>query len=378
VNVLIAVDKFKGTITALDAAEAIARGLEDGIPYSTIMLHPMADGGGGTLDILQRKLHLKRINTKTIDSIGRPIDGYYLSEGERAYIELANSSGLALLNADEYDPMGSNTLGTGLQILDAIEKGHNKIVLAIGGSSSTDAGIGILSALGFQFLDRNNSSLHPSGDNLIKINQVLLPKEKINVDFTILTDVKNKIFGPEGSAYVFAPQKGATQEQVQLLDQGLRNFSTLIKEQRGIDLQAIEGGGAAGGIAAGLSAFLDVKIENGFGFIAKETQLEEAIKRADLIITGEGKFDESSLNGKVVGEMIKLTEMCDEKLIVVCGQKDPLLKVSAFAQISACYELIEISGNEEQAKIKVKELLTEVGRRIGLHFKTIGYQSIGL
>lgn len=365
-KVLLIFDKFKGSLSAKEATRALTAGLNTSNPSALIAEHPMADGGDGSIEILSQHLNLNKITTSSIDPIGRAITAHYFSKNKTAYIELATCSGLALLSKEEYAPMKSNTIGTGLLIAHAIAQGHQKIILAIGGSSSTEGGTGILHALRYSFKDQNDDPINPSGENLTSIHKILPPLQKISIPITILSDVKNKLYGPLGSAYTYAPQKGATQKQVIQLDQGLRHFAKVTFNMTGIKIDQVEGGGAAGGVAAGLSAFLNTKIEGGFQYISAVTKLEAKVKDADLIITGEGKFDKSSLNGKLVGEVLKMAKQHQKKAIVICGKKDSDLDLTAFAQMLDCYEITAVESNLDTAMKQAKELLKQIAAGIRL------------
>ncbi len=362
-KILIAVDKFKGSLNADDVAHAISHGIKKSKPSFNTQLHPLADGGDGTIDILKKKLNLKTITCDTIDPIGRPIKSYYCSDNHTAFIELATSSGITLLR-DTLAPMKSNTEGTGRLILDAIKKNHQHIVLAIGGSCSTDAGTGILHAMGYQFANNNGKHIHPNGEQLATISSIIGPDQAITIPITIITDVRNTLCGPEGAAPIFAPQKGANPSQVIALNKGLEHFAQLTKQHTDKDILTLIGGGAAGGVAAGLSAYLNTTIQNGFQYISAKTNLEAAIAEADLIITGEGKFDQSSFNGKVVGEILSLAQMLDKEVHIICGVKDKVLDLSDYKNVIACHEIVGIEPDREVAMRDAKELLETISQKI--------------
>jgi glycerate kinase len=238
-----------------------------------------------------------------------------------AYIELAKASGLQLLNEQERNPMVTTTYGTGEMIADAINRGAKKIYLFVGGSATNDAGIGIANALGYVFLDKGNRSLEPIGKNLIKIRSINSDNliSISEVDIILLTDVNNILFGPNGAACVFALQKGADKNEIDQLDKGLKNLAEVVKSSFDMDVANIPGGGAAGGVGAGLVAFCNASIKNGIETILNILSFDKYAKMADIVITGEGLLDKQTLEGKVVKGVIDHCEKFEKPLGVVCG-----------------------------------------------------------
>lgn len=302
-KILLCPDKFKGSLSAEEVCKALSKGLWSVNKDFQITSLPMADGGDGSIDILKSRLLLSPIHVRTVDPLGRNIEAtYYHSEGV-AFIELAAASGITLLKHSELNPLATSTKGTGVIMKDAIERGFQKIYLFIGGSATNDGGIGIAQALGFDFLDIHGASLEPIGANLEKIQSIANHSSYNfeNIEITVLCDVTNPMHGPNGAAYIYGAQKGATEEDILSLDTGLRNYGNVLKSQFRVDLSNESGIGAAGAVGASLVGLLNAKMENGFHMIANVNQLEEAIKAADLVITGEGKIDRTTFQGKVVG-----------------------------------------------------------------------------
>lgn len=320
-KVLIATDKFKGSRTAEEVGEAIKKGILRSHPRAKIQLHPMADGGDGSIDILAKQLALQKITLDTVNAIGDPISSFYYCSADAAFIETASASGIAQLTPEHQNPMHTSTVGTGKIIEHAISKGLKNIYLFLGGSATNDAGTGIAQALGYQFLDKAGNPLSPVGKNLIHIDQIIAPvHNRFNsLDFKLLCDVENPFFGIQGAAHVYAPQKGANVDEVKALDKGLQKFAILLKEFCGKDISLLKGSGAAGGIAGGLVALLDAKLESGFSTIASLSNLEEKVKAADWVISGEGKLDQQSLEGKVIDGIAGLCEKHQKPLSLVVG-----------------------------------------------------------
>ncbi|MEL6865658.1 MAG: glycerate kinase [Bacteroidota bacterium] len=323
-QILIAPDKFKGSLSALEAGQAMARGIQQVLPEAQLLIHPLADGGEGSLAILQAPLQLAAIPLKTSDPLGRPIQSSYYYAAKTAFIELATSSGLQRLVKREYNPLQTTTLGTGQLVVDAIQKGFRQIYLFLGGSSSNDAGMGIAQALGYRFLDASGQVLPPCGASLAQIHQIddagLMDLSA--VQFTLLCDVKNPLYGKQGAAWVYARQKGASDAAIEYLDQGLRQFAQVVRVWKGMDLQAIEGGGAAGGIAAGLVGLLGAQIESGIDSIMALTNFEKQVQVADWVMSGEGKIDHQSLEGKVIEGVARLCQQHQKPLFLLCGKND--------------------------------------------------------
>lgn len=323
-RVLIATDKFKGSMTSLQAGLAIEQGLLQALPSIKTEIVQMADGGDGFVAVLKPFLKTSTITVKTVDPLFRPMDASYEWSGssKTAYIEMAVASGLVLLSARERNPLKTTTLGTGLLIHHAIKKGAKKIILGLGGSATNDGGLGIAAALGFVFLDAKGRKLQPIGASLNLLHTIQLPEHFPSVEFVLATDVNNPLFGKRGAAMVFARQKGASDQMIIDLDGGLRNLSKKIRKHGGHSIARIPGAGAAGGAASFMLAFFNYKRINGLDLIMEKSGFEKKLRSADLLITGEGKIDEQSLQGKLVGQLKKLAQKHEKKLLLVCGQTD--------------------------------------------------------
>ncbi|WP_229254030.1 glycerate kinase [Dyadobacter sp. NIV53] len=323
-QILIAPDKFRGSLEAAEVCHAVEEGILFAYPDARIIAIPLADGGEGTTKILTDKSGGKYISAEVHDPLGRLMNASYglSGDGKTAFIEMASASGLKLLSAHEYNPRLTNTFGTGQLILDAIEKGVGKIILGIGGSATTDGGIGMAAALGYHFLDENGKILIPIGESLSKINSIDYQNADtrlLSVSITVACDVTNPLFGLNGAAHIYGPQKGADPDMVKELDRGLQNLTKVAKKAFGKDVSDVPGAGAAGGLGAGCLWFLNAELKEGVGIVMEQTNIAQHIQDSALVITGEGKVDEQTLSGKVVKGLADLCGSYDIPLAVVCG-----------------------------------------------------------
>ena len=320
-NILIAPDKFKGSLSAQQVCDAVAEGIRSKHASWPIIKSPMADGGEGTVEILTAISRGQMVKCKARDPLFREIEsGYGLSaDGKTAFIEMAKASGLQLLKESERGPMITSTVGTGDLIAHALMNGVEKIILGCGGSATNDGGIGMASALGIIFLDVDGKELKPTGESLLKIHSILTGNKNPGIskcNFVLLSDVNNPLTGISGAAFVFAKQKGASDKDIFSLDEGLKNFANVLNN---LNFTSFPGAGAAGGFPVSAKAFLNAEIQSGIKFIMGFSKIEEKIRDADLIITGEGKFDQQSLNGKVVTGLSDLCAKHNKPLWIICG-----------------------------------------------------------
>jgi glycerate kinase len=304
-KILIAPDKFKGSLSAEEVCNSIENGIKKFDNSIEVIKHPLADGGEGTLDILENYFDLKKITVTVQNPIFKTINAIYKVSKKTAFIEMANASGLQLLAKKDRNCCYTSTFGTGELILDAIKKGFKNIVLFIGGSATNDGGIGMASALGYSFYNFNDKLISPIGIELININKinsnnVLFNSKEIN--FTVVCDVKNPLYGKNGAAYMYAKQKGASKNEIEILDLGLQNYSKQLKKFLNKSIDKVEGAGAAGGLGAGALSFLNAELVSGIDFVFKQTKFEKNYidKNIDLIISGEGSLDKQTLEGKVI------------------------------------------------------------------------------
>jgi glycerate kinase len=362
-KILIAPDSFKGSLRAKKVAEAISKGILKRNPEIDIEKIPLADGGEGTLEAIlcADPLHYHVIVENYSEPLSNKVNAFFLynSLEKTAWIEMAQTAGLELLKPELRNPMIASTKGVGQQIKHAIEIGVKKIILFVGGSATNDAGIGMASELGWVFKDALGEVLEPVANNIEKIKSILPPNNNLidGVEVQIATDVTNPFFGINGASKVFGKQKGASINDIELLDQGLKNFATIFEADFGIDLQNIPGSGAAGGLAGGGIVFLSGKIVSGTDQIFKMCSFEEKIKISDLVITGEGKIDHQTFEGKLVSAVLNLCDKYNKKVILVAGKID--LDFSKFNKpdIIQIYELIK--GHTLEFAIENAENLLE-------------------
>ena len=302
-HILIAPNAFKNSATATEAAEAIQQGLEQSSLLCTTECFPIADGGDGTGELIIKKCYGTLINVTVNDPLGRPVNATFglIDDGKTAVIEMANASGLRMLDINELNPMQTSSFGTGQMMKLALDKGVNKIIFAMGGSATVDGGCGILNALGISFLDAEGNSLAPNPEDLqrmVTIDVSGLDPRIADCEIAVICDVDNKLLGGQGAAAVFGPQEGATPEQVMLLDDFLANFGKITLRHTGKNIAEIKYGGAAGGATAGIYAYLNAQLVNGIEYFLQLTGFEQSLQKADLVITGEGSIDAQTLQGK--------------------------------------------------------------------------------
>ncbi len=351
-TIVIAPDKFKGSISAIEFCEAVERGIKREIQEVNTIKLPLADGGDGTIDVLNYYLAGEMIPVDVHNPRLQKIKASYLYSKRKktAYIEMSEASGIRLLNANQLNPLETTTYGTGELILNALNKGAQHIILGIGGSATNDAGIGMAKALGFRFYDKNHQALAGCGKDLIQISAIdssgVHPRLK-HVNFEVACDVDNPLYGPTGAAVVYAPQKGATPEMVAHLDAGLKHFNEVAHSVFGRNLQHTAGAGAAGGLGAGCVLFLKACLKSGIELIKNQARFDEMIKDAHWVITGEGKLDQQTFSGKVIkGVMNSLT---GQKLAVFCGINELRRPLQASHNISYLKQTIDFAADPDDS-----------------------------
>lgn len=326
-KIVLAPDKFKNSLTGLEFCDAVEAGIKAITPDVEIVKLPLADGGDGTIEVVNYYLKGEVINIEVSNPFFKPVMASYLysDSSKTAFIEMAEASGVKLLRPEQFDCKNASTLGTGEMILDAMNKGASTIILGIGGSATNDCGIGMATALGYRFLDDNNQEVKPIGANLSSINSIDITKvhPKLNdIDFKIACDVTNPLHGKEGAAYVYAEQKGAKAEDVIMLDKGLKDFSKIINSVFNVDVQSIEGAGAAGGMGIASKVFLKGALESGIQLIKNLANFDDKINQSDWVITGEGKLDLQTLSGKTITGILISAKAKKIKVAAFCGAVD--------------------------------------------------------
>ncbi len=366
-KVLICSDKFKGSMDAFGVCKAVADGLLTSHPNLQIDKQPMADGGDGSLSVLKQKLQLTATTATTIDPLGNAIKADYFIKDRHAYIELAAASGMWRLATEALNVMSTTTLGTGQLIAEAVTNGCHTISLFLGGSCTNDVGLGILHRLGYQFISTSGKPLIPTGGNLLDIKNIVMPSTPIHFTMNILCDVTNPLYGPNGAAQVYGPQKGASREQIEILDEGMAHIANLIAHSTGRLVANLPGAGATGGIAAGLVGLLPyAQMSNGFQYMNDAVGLEDKIKQSDFVISGEGKLDKSSLQGKVVGEVAKLCRQYGKPLIAIVGHTDLDHHTLQSTGITKCTAISDLSHSLEDSITNAEAYLTKAAKDMQL------------
>lgn len=319
-KILIAPNSMKGSLNAFDFADIVEQAFLKCSEQFEIRKIPVADGGDFTGEVLKRNLNAKEVSVKVQGPFGENVNSKYAILGDIAIIEMADASGMKLVDSKLLNPMKASSFGTGQLISNAIEKGCSEIFLAIGGSATVDGGMGMMEALGFQFFDKNNKELTGNGGNLLEIHTISMADFPSNISFKVICDVDNPLLGENGAAAIFGPQKGATPKMVDDLEKGLGNWSTILQNKTGKHLIDIEGAGAAGGMAIPLIAFFNAEMVEGAEFILNQLNFEEHVKWADIVITGEGKIDSQTLNNKAPFAVAKISEKYEKPIFAIGGK----------------------------------------------------------
>lgn len=369
-KILISPDKFKGSMTAQEVCESIIKGLQKTNKPIEFLTHPLADGGEGSIDILAKYFCFTTVSLLVTDPFGRKVQAYYYLAENKAFIELAVASGLALLSKNEQNPMHTSTLGTGELIKNALEKGVNEIYLFVGGSATNDGGMGLAHALGYRFLDTNGIVLAPIGKNLTRVAKIESTFVKVHftqVKIILLTDVTNPLVGQNGSAYVYASQKGASAQEVKFLNQGLTHFSALLRKQTKINVANLAGAGAAGGVAVCLVGLLNARIQSGVKKIMEWTKFEQKLAQADLVISGEGQLDVQSFEGKVVGEILALSQKHHKPVLLFVGSCDLTDHQVSKIKATKILSILDVAQNLDEAMEHGAQFLTSMASKLNLN-----------
>ncbi len=286
---------------------------------------PLADGGEGTLELLETHMSLERQFLFVKDPLLRPIESYYLKGEGVAYIEMAKASGLELLSLPERNPLNTSTYGTGELIQHAIDSGCKEINLCVGGSATNDGGVGMASVLGFQFKVEKSVINNPTGRDLPRITEVIHFDIPQDIGVNVLCDVENPLYGENGAAFVYAGQKGASPKQIEELDTGLRNLAHVLANGN----EHIPGAGAAGGLGYGAISFLNARVKSGVEFLMDKSELNAKLQKADLVFTGEGRLDSQSAKGKVISGVVNRAKEADVPVAIICGQQQDAHSIEA-------------------------------------------------
>jgi glycerate kinase len=319
-HILIVPDKFKGTASAAEISRTAETVLHQAFPEATIECLPLADGGDGFTRIMCAAANGQIRSMETLDPLGRPVQAQYGElSSTTAITDLAEASGIRHLTPAELNPELTSNEGTGKLLQHLVEQGFTEIIVGLGGSSTTDGGIGLVAPLGFRFLNEFNKPIPLTGGGLAQLHRIVPPDTLPDVKWTVATDVNNPLYGSRGAAYQFAPQKGANEEQVGRLDRNLRHLAEIVQRDLRTGNPETPGAGAAGGCGYGLMAFLGAEPASGFELFSRQTGLQSRIARADLVVTGEGCYDGTSSFGKGPAEIASLAAAHQKPVWLLCG-----------------------------------------------------------
>lgn len=341
-------DSFKGTMTSVEVSEIMAAAVKRHDPDCEIITIPIADGGEGTVDCFLRAEKGEKVKIKVSDAYGKTIEGFYGRFGDTAVIEMAAVAGM--ISNTRRDTLEASTYGVGQLIAHAINNGTKTILIGLGGSCTSDAGCGMAAALGMKFYDYNGTQFVPTGSTLHKVAKATrteIDKRLEGIRVCCVCDTNKVMYGPDGAAYVYAPQKGATEEQVKILDDNLRTFADLIKRDLGIDVSTIPGGGAAGAMGAGAVAFMNAELKPGIEYIMDMVKFDEQLEDADCVFTGEGSFDMQSMSGKAVYGVASRAKRHNVPVIVIAGRNKNGTHDLSEVGITAVYETANSENFEE-------------------------------
>ncbi len=346
-HILVAPNAFKNSLTAPEVADAVSKGLLNSHLSCTTQSFPVGDGGDGTAALIIEKFKGIKREVQVHDPLNRMVNASFglIDNGATAVIEMADASGIKLLNADELNPFKTSSVGTGELILAALDKGVSKITIGLGGSATVDGGAGMLSALGIKFLDADGHLLYPSPEHLLKLDNIDISEIDPRLSkcrIIVLCDVDNQLLGPKGSAAVFGPQKGAKDSKLEVLDGILAKLSRLAEKQNGKSMNGVKHGGAAGGLAAALYSFFNAELVAGAEYFLQITNFRESLEKCDLVITGEGSLDEQTLQGKAPFAVSLLAKQFHIPVIGIAGRV-PLMKSE---QLDKHFDVLMSIGNE--------------------------------
>jgi len=356
-RILIAPDKFKGSLSAREVAENIALGLRDVLRDANIAIVPMADGGEGTAEVICDALGGSWLKCKAHDPLGREIDARYVWIADRklAVLEMSEAAGMWRLSRDERDPLRTDTFGVGEMILDAAQYGAREMIIGLGGSATNDGGFGMARALGFRFdYEHEHEKKVTCLFHLVKIAK---PKELTLPKIIAAVDVRNPLLGENGATRVFGPQKGAADDKIDNLERALAKLADVVSKEFGVDYRDEPGAGAAGGLGFGLMSFCGARIRQGFDVVAEAVRLESKMKDVDLVITGEGSLDRQTLEGKTPAGVAQLARKLGKRVFAIAGRRDENRQVREL--FDEVYELAEPGMSERENIKRAAELLRE-------------------
>lgn len=354
-KVVAAIDSFKGSMTSMEAGNAVKKGILAAKPDAEVVVNPLADGGEGTVDALIEGLGAKKIPVTVAGPLGEKVSCYYgfLEETKTAVMEMASAAGITLVT--KKDPLRASTYGVGEMIADALKRGCKNFMIGIGGSATNDGGIGMLKALGFEFFDEDGNDVGEGAAALAKIEVIQTENKNpllSGAKFQIACDVKNSLCGKQGATYIFGPQKGVTEEQKSKVDEAMKHYADVTKESLGCDFADCEGAGAAGGLGYAFLSYLAGELIPGVELILQATGLEEKMKNADVVVTGEGRLDAQTVMGKAPVGVAALAKKYNAKVIAFAGSVAPEASVCNQAGIDAFFPIVRGVTTLEEAMKK--------------------------
>ncbi|MGK0701081.1 glycerate kinase [Priestia flexa] len=372
-KIVIAPDSFKESLSALEVAEAVEKGFKQVLPQANYVKIPMADGGEGTVQSLVDATDGEIILKKVTGPLGEPVEAFFgiLGTKKTAVIEMAAASGLHLVPPAKRNPLMTTTKGTGELISAALDYGVNHIIIGIGGSATNDGGAGMAKALGAQLLDAEGNEILDGGGalgNLAFINLATLDSRLQHVKIEVACDVDNPLTGERGASAIFGPQKGATPEMVALLDQNLRHYAAVLERDLGQKIDDVPGAGAAGGLGAGLLAFLQAELKRGVDIVIEATSLLEAVRDADVVITGEGKIDGQTIYGKTPIGVAKAAKKYGVPVIGIAGNVGADSQVVYEHGIDALFSIVPGVTTLENAFANASEYVERAAKNVAAVF----------
>ena len=375
-KIVVAPQAFKGSLSATEVGNSMIKGIENVIANSTNLLVPIADGGDGTLETLVESSQGKINLIKVTGPLGEQQNSAWgaLGRNKTAIIEMARSSGLALVPINKLNPQISTTYGLGEVILDALDQGYRDFIIGIGGSATNDAGAGMAQALGAKLLDSNGNELPFGGESLSKLNSINIDGIDTRIkesNFAIACDVNNPLTGPEGASAIYGPQKGATPEMVNTLDQALTNFAKIVEKDLGIKINNVEGSGAAGGLGGGLIAFLNGKLRKGVDIVLDFVDIDKALINTNLVITGEGQLDFQTIYNKAPIGVAKRAKHLGIPVIAISGSLGENFSVVHEHGIDAASSIVSKPMTLEEASKNAPELISTATEQ-ALRYMKIG------
>jgi glycerate kinase len=376
VNIIVAPDSFKGSLTALDAADAILQGIRDVLPEAEIVSIPLADGGEGTVEALVLATRGQIMHQKVKGPLGDPVQAEFglLGDDITGVVEMAQAAGLSLVPPEKRNPLLATTHGVGELMLAALEAGATRLIVGLGGSATSDGGAGMAQALGVRLLASDGSELKPGAASLMSLDRIDMSGLDSRVQQAAIhaaSDVSNPLCGPEGAAAIYGPQKGASQQMVGMLDRALEHLAEVVQRDLGVAVRDLAGAGAAGGLGAGLVAFCGAEIRPGPNLVLEMLRFEEFVESADVVFTGEGRIDRQIEFGKAISGVAMLAEKHGVPVIAFTGSLQEEPEKLAQRGVSGVVPIVPGPMAEEDAMGRAGELLQAAAERT-MHLLLVG------